>query len=476
MKLSHTPTARFDDPNLIACSGLAPVLALADRAGFRRLVEAGVPVPGEAGANPGIKVMSLLAGMVAGADTIDGMDLLRHGGMDRVFEQVRAPSTLGLFLRAFSPAGVRRLQGAARAGLAGLAGLVPLLAGTDTVAYVDVDDTIRATHGYRKQGAARGYTHVKGLNALIATVSSPVAAPVIAATRLRPGNTTSATGIASFIAPVLADAIRRQRAADTASSNTDAAGSGNGRRFVMVRADSGYYGQALIHTAIRFGARFSVTARLDRGVAAAVTAIGRDAWTPIRYRDAVWNEADQQWDSDAEVAEVEYTAFTNRKVEAGVTARLIVRRVRRLNPRGVAPGQGELFATWRYHAIFTDSPLSMLEAEAAHRDHAIIEQVIAELKDGPLAHAPSGVFTANAAWLALAGIAHALTRAAGVCASRFHARARGATIRAQLITVPARVATTARRRILHLPRHWPWQHPWQALLEAATGPPAPVRT
>lgn len=468
MKLSHTPTARFDDPNLIACSGLAPVLAIASRAGYQRLVESRVRVPGEAGANPAVKALSLLAGMVAGADTIEGMDLLRHGGMDRIFEQVRAPSTLGLFLRAFTPAAVRQLRGAARAGLTELAGQVPLLAGTDTVAYVDVDDTIRATHGYRKQGAARGYSHVKGLNALLATVSSPIAAPVIAATRLRPGNTTSATGIASFIAPVLADAIRRQRAA--------APGTTGSRRFVMVRADSGYYGQALIHTAIRFGARFSVTARLDRAVAAAVAAIDQDAWTPIRYREAVWNEADQQWDSHAEVAEVGYTAFTNRKVDAGVTARLIVRRVRRLNPRSVAPGQGELFATWRYHAIFTDSPLSMLEAEAAHRDHAIIEQVIADLKDGPLAHAPSGVFTANDAWLALAAVAHTLTRAAGVCASRFHARARGATIRAQLITVPARVATSARRRLLHLPRHWPWQHAWHALLQAATGPPTPVRT
>jgi hypothetical protein len=461
--------ARFDDPNLIAFSGLAPVLAMAARAGYPRLVESLVRVPGEAGANPAVKAMSLLAGMVAGADTIEGMDLLRHGGMPRLFEASRAPSTLGLFLRAFTPAAVRQLQGATRAGLAELAGQVPLLAGTETVAYVDVDDTIRATHGYQKQGAARGYTHVKGLNALLATVSSPIAAPVLAATRLRPGNTTSATGIASFIAPVLADAIRRQRAAA-------AAGSSGPRRFVMVRADSGYYGQALIHTALRFGARFSVTARMDRGVAAAVAAIGQDAWTPIRYRDAIWNEADQQWDSQAQVAEIEYTAFTNRKVQAGVTARLIVRRVKRLNPASVPAGQGELFTTWRYHAIFTNSPLPMLEAEAGHRDHAIIEQVIADLKDGPMAHAPSGVFTANAAWLTLAAAAHTLTRAAGVLASSFHARARGATIRAHLITVPARVATSARRRLLHLPRHWPWRPAWQNLHAAATGPPRPVTT
>jgi hypothetical protein len=78
---------------------------------------------------------------------------------------------------------------------------------------------------------------------------------------------------------------------------------------------------------------------------------------------------------------------------------VIVRRVRRLHPATVATGQAEMFAIYRSHAVFTDSPEPMLAAEATHRDHAIIEQVIADLKNSALAHLPSGVFTANAAWL-----------------------------------------------------------------------------
>ena len=151
---------------------------------------------------------------------------------------------------------------------------------------------------------------------------------------------------------------------------------------------------------------------------------------------------------------------------------MIVRRVKRLNPTTVPTGQGELFSTWRHHAVFTDSSESMLAAEATHRDHAIVEQVIADLKGSSLARMPSGRINANAAWLVLAAIAFNLTRAAGTLASRFHAKATTATIRAQLITVPARIARSARRIRLHLPQHWPWEDAWQALLTAASGPPA----
>ena len=134
-----------------------------------------------------------------------------------------------------------------------------------------------------------------------------------------------------------------------------------------------------------------------------------------------------------------------------------MRRVRRLNPATVPPGQAEAFAVYRYHAVFTDSAEPILAAEATHRDHAIIEQVIAELKNGPLAHLPSGVFTANAAWLACAAIAHNLTRAAGALAGGRHRRTRTATIRTQLIHTPARIAHSAHRQVLHLPRDWPWE-------------------
>ena len=165
--------------------------------------------------------------------------------------------------------------------------------------------------------------------------------------------------------------------------------------------------------------------------------------------------------SDAEVAETPYTGFTSRPAARHVAARLIVRRVRRLNPAATA-GQGELFPGYRHHAVFTDSPLTLLQAEACHRGHAIVEQVIADLKGGPLAHLPSGSFTANAAWLVCAAIAFNLTRAAGCLASTFHAKATTATLRAQLITVPGRIARSARQLVLHLPTDWRWEHPWQS--------------
>jgi hypothetical protein len=147
---------------------------------------------------------------------------------------------------------------------------------------------------------------------------------------------------------------------------------------------------------------------------------------------------------------------------------LIVRRVKDMNPNH----QSELFTAYRYHAVFTNSPLPMLEAERAHRAHAIVEQVIADLKNGPLAHLPSGRFAANSAWLVCATMAFNLTRAAGALASSVHARATTATLRTQLINIPGRLARTARRLTLHLPTGWPWEHPWQQLHTSSTGPPA----
>jgi hypothetical protein len=173
-------------------------------------------------------------------------------------------------------------------------------------------------------------------------------------------------------------------------------------------------------------------------------------------------------------AEVPYTAFALKKKGQAITARLIVRRVRDLNPRA-SQGQDELFTAWRYHAVFTDSPFGMIQAEAQHRDHAIIEQVFADWNDGPLAHLPSGHFPANAAWLTLAAITANLTRAAGVLPSPFHARARGATSRAGLITIAARIARHGRGHItLHLPEGWHRQAEWMNLFEAACGPPPPT--
>jgi hypothetical protein len=384
--------------------------------------------------------------MVAGADSIDDLDRLRHGGMGRLFTGIRAPSTLGTFLRSFTFGHVRQLEKMAAQVLVNLAGHTPLLRDADQVCWVDIDDTVKQTYGYAKQGAGYGYTGIKGLNALIGTLSTPTSAPVIAATRLRKGSTSSPRGAASFMATTLATAKR-----------CGAAG------LVVARADSAFYTADVVAAVGRAGARFSITARLNASVRAAIARIDEQAWTPIHYPNAIFDEQAGGWISDAEVAETSYTAFTSRNNKA-VTARLIVRRVKLLPPAGKA--QPALVEGHRHHAVFTNTTLTMLQAETCHRGHAIVEQVMADLKNGPLAHLPSGSFAANAAWLTLTAIAHNLTRAAGCLASTFHATARPATIREQLINLPARIATSARRVTLHLPTDWRWEHPWRALIAA----------
>jgi len=454
MQVSHSVSAVFDDPNLVSVAGLAPVLALAERAGLHQLVGEHLTVAGSAGANATVKIPALVAGMVAGADSIEDMDLLRHGGMGRLFSEVRAPTTLGTHLRGFTFGHVRQLDAVASRLLIALSKQAPLLAGADQVAYLDLDDTMRETHGYAKQGVGYGYSKVKGLNALLAIVSTPTASPVIAGTRLRKGSTNSARGAARMVTDALVTAGK--------------AGAGG---MVTMRADSAYYNHDVVAAAIAGGAHFSITARMDPAVRKAIASIGEDAWVTIKYPNAIYDEDEQRWISDAEVAEVPITAFTSRRKAEHISARLIVRRVRRLAAAGTPAGQGELFAAYRHHAIFTDSPQPMLEAETTHRGHAIVEQVIADLKNGPLAHLPSGRFAANSAWLVLAAIAFNLTRAAGAVASTFHAKATTATIRTQLIAIPARIARSARRLRLHLPRDWPWETAWTQLFTSTFGPP-----
>jgi len=451
MRVSHSVSASFDDPNLVSCAGLAPVLELAARAGLEDLVAERVRIGRPGGGNAELKVSCLVAGMVAGADCIDDMALLRHGAMRRLTTGVRAPSTLGTFLRSFTFGHVRQLDAVASRLLINLSRHAPLLVGAGELAYIDVDDTVRQTYGYAKQGAARGYTGAKGLNALIAIVSTPSSAPVIAAARLRKGSAGSSRGAARLVADALVTA--------------KAAGATGVR---VLRADSAFYSRDVVAAATRARSAFSITTRQDPAIRRAIAAIEEHAWTPIKYTNAVYDPDQQGWISDAQVAEVPYTAFTSRPKAEHVTARLIVRRVKDMNPAH----QSELFTAYRYHAVFTNSPLPMLAAESAHRAHAIVEQVIADLKNGPLAHLPSGKFWANSAWLVCAAIAFNLTRAAGTLASAFHAKATTATIRAQLINVPARLSRSARRVRLHLPTSWPWETPWQQLLHAARhGPP-----
>ena len=457
MKPSHTIRPVFDDPNLVSAAGLVPALRLAESAGLYDLLT-GLSVDAP---NPVAKAASVVGGMLAGADSIEDLDLLRHGGMGRLFDGVRAPSTLGTFLRTFTHGHVQQLDAVGAQVLAGLAARIPgLISGSDGdgIAYIDVDDTIREVHGYAKQGAAFGYSGVRGLNLQLATISTPLAAPVIARARLRKGNTASATGAGRL----LAQAMTTTRAAGVTGQ-------------VLCRADSAYYGWAFIGTAIRHQAWFSVTARMNPAVLKAITGIDEDAWTPIAYPNAVFDEAEQRWVSDAEAAEVPFTAFTGRRKAEHVPCRLVVRRVKRLQPLASdGSEQGELFATYRHHAFITNSTLGLVEADQRHRDHALIEQVIAELKDGPLAHLPSGKYAANAAWVAHAVIAFNIARAAAVAADQH--RARWATLRTRIINVPARIASTGRRMVLHLPTHWPWANSWESLWSTATGPPAIVAT
>ncbi len=208
---------------------------------------------------------------------------------------------------------------------------------------------------------------------------------------------------------------------------------------------------------------------------AAITSIPADAWQAIEYPNAIYDEAEQRWVSDAQVAEVDFVAFTGRRKAEHVACRLVVRRVKRLQPLACdGSEQGELFASYRHHAFITNSTLSMVEADRHHRDHALVEQTIAELKDGPLAHLPSGKYAANAAWLACAVIAFNIARATAVAAAM--PTARWTTLRSRIISIPARIATTARRLVLHLPAHWPWTPGWQSLWSTTTDPPVAITT
>jgi hypothetical protein len=459
MKVSHAAVAvdvAFDDPNLIADAGLVPVVALAEQIGLPELVAEHVVITGaanSAGANPAAKVMSLLAGMVAGADSIEDMDRLRHTGNGLVFDQIRAPSTLGTFLRALTHGHVQQLNAVLRQTLIAVAERALLLPGKEEVVFVDLDSTHRQVYGYAKQGAAVG--RLKGkktLHPLIATASTPIARPVVVAVRMRRGKAADVRGAARF----LAEALTTVRALAPSAR-------------IVVRADSKFYTADVAATAARYGAAVSLTTGSNPSVNAAIGQIPDTAWTTIHYPQAFVDDQTGELVSDAELAEISYTAFTSHPHKKQATGRLIVRRVKRLNPK-TEPGQDGLFDVWRYHAVFVTSKFEMLQAESQHRDHAIIEQVIADAAASALAHLPSGSFQANAAWAVLWAIAHNLTRAAGALASAFHARATTATIRAHLINIPARLARSARRLTLHMPERWPWEPAWTNLHAAIHRP------
>ena len=457
----------FDDPNLVSSAGLVPVVALAESAGLGALAQEHLSVPTDKGANAGLKVTSVVAGMVAGADSIEDMALLRHGGMSRVF--ARGLRTLdagvvpaGVHLRSRPPARRRGLAVPDRArGPDAAPGPAAERETAETGhVLVDVDDTIIEVHGYAKQGAGFGYSGVRGLNALLATATTTDSAPVVVAQRLRKGSCGSPRGARRLVA----DALKTTRALTDATP--------------LVRADSAFYGRGLVGAAVRAGADVSVTVRMDPKVKAAITTIDDDAWVSIEYTDAVFDEATGRWISRAEVAEIDFTAFAGQRKADRVPGRLVVRRIPDLNPRST-DGQETLFDTWRFHAFFTTTDPDVLDTVAAdktHRGHAIIEQVHADLKNSAMAHLPSGSFAANAAWLVLAVIAFNLTRAAATLTGPALAKATTATVRRKLITVPARLASSARRITLHLPSAWPWEEAWNRMFDHGCGPPTAARS
>jgi len=465
VKLSHTwstATPLFDDEHLVSDAGLVPVMALAEQAGLSELVaervELGATRVVSAGVNPPGKLSSIIAGMAAGADSIDDLQVVRSGGMQRLFEQVYAPATLGQLLREFTHGHCLQLASAARAHLVNLATRTELLAGIETQAFIDIDSLLRPVYGHAKQGASFGHTKIagkqvlrKGLSPLATTISTEQAAPVIAGIRLRAGKAGSGKGAASMVR----EAISTARAAGATGP-------------ILVRGDSAYGNSAVVGACVTAKVRFSVVLTKNRTVAAAISAIPEEAWTPVQYPGAVLDPDTGKLLSDAEVAETTFTAFgsTNHPV----TARLVVRRVRDQTKLD------ELFPVWRYHPFFTNSTEPTVQADLTHRRHAVIETVFADLIDGPLAHLPSGRFASNYAWALCAMITHNLLRAADTLDPHQPPAARGATLRRQIVHVPARLAQPQRRPVLHLPQHWPWAQRWLAIWTAVFGqahaPPA----
>jgi hypothetical protein len=324
---------------------------------------------------------------------------------------------VGIWLRAFRWAAVRQLDRVTRELLARAwaAGLGPT--DLDAPLTIDIDSTVCETYGLAKQGGEFAYTGVRGYHPLVASLAQT---GELLHARLRGGNASSGRGAASFVA-------------ETISRVRDAGATGP----LTLRADSGFYAGVVVSACRRHDVRYSITARSNPAIRRAIDAIPQDAWTPIPY-----------WiDGGADVAETTYTAFTGKHK---TTCRLIVRRVR------PTPGsQLALDVAFSYHAIITDRTGPLLTIEADHRRHAIVEHTICDLKHhAGLAHLPSGKFTANAAWLALAGIAYNLARwtanAAGL------GRVTTKTLRVTIIAVPARLVTSARRLRLRLPTNWPW--------------------
>jgi hypothetical protein len=409
----------FDDERAVADAGIVLAATLAQRLGIETLVDQTVDLGDRPGAaNAGAKVMTLVSAMALGADCIDDCDVLRAGRTGQVLgHQVAAPSTLGTFLRSFTFGHVRQLDRVLADALtrAWAAGAGP----GDERLVVDVDSFVGEVFGRSKQGAAFGYTHVRGYHPLLATRADT---GEVLHVRLRKGSANTSRGMLRFCDELIA---RVERA--------------GARGPKLLRADSGFWSNKTFERLDRAGWQFSIGVRLQPAVRAAVEQIDEHAWTTLE---------DYPPTSVAQIAE---TTLNGR--------RLVVRRVRTLD------AQGELLPSWELFPFATNRTEPLATVEVEHRQHAVVELCIRDLKDQALAHFPSGKFTANGAWTVIACLAHNLLRWTSVLGLPGQTVRAARTLRRRLLALPGRLTRTARRWTLHLPARWPWQH---AFAEALT--------
>jgi len=418
----------FDDERAVSDAGIVLVATLADRLGIEALAGRFVRLGDRVGAaNPGRKLMSLVYAMVLGADCIDDTDILRSGSTRKLLAtRVAAPSTLGTFLRAFTFGHVRQLDRLLAELLkrAWAAGAGP---GAGRLV-IDVDSFVGEVHGYAKQGASFGYTGKRGYHPLIATRAG---SGEVLHVRFRKGAANTQRGMSRFCDELIA---RVRRAGATGPG--------------LLRADSGFWNTKVFDKLHQKGWQFSIGVRMTKPVAKLVAAIPEDAWTRLE---------DYPETGEAQIAE---TTLSGR--------RLIVCRVRLLS------AQGELFGGWRHFPFATNRTESIELVEAEHRQHAVVEQVIADLKDQALTHFPSGDYDANAAWTVLACLAHNLLRWTTLIGLPDTVVRVARTMRRRLLRMPGRLTRTARKWTLHLPARWPWQNDFAAALKRLRALPAPA--
>ena len=422
----------FDHDGLIANAGLIMIATLMSRLGLEQLANKWVRTGSFA---PGRKICTLIAAMIAGATHIDHVDMLRAGATQSVLPfRVMAPSTIGTFLRSFTFGFVRQLDAVAGRLLsnAWAAGGGP---GDDDLV-IDLDSTICEVHGHAKQGAGYGYTKCLGYHPLVATRAGT---GEILFSRMRKGSAGSSRGINRFI-DELAGILKRAKATGATT----------------VRADSGFWSWELLRTLDRHKMSWSITVTNNHKIQAAIAAIADDAWVDIDYTLGGF----------AQVAETTYEGG-GRKNDRRVV-RLVVRRTRLADS-----AQQALFATWRHHSFITNRANSdTVEADRFHRQHAVVELAIRELKQGAAEHIPSGHYAANAAWFTCAVIAHNLTRWAVILGK--HDPVNNRTLRTRIVAVPAAAANRSGRRTLRLPTNWPWRNDFTTMLKNLRALPGPA--